>query len=61
MSLSIQMNPSAPYTYSENSTDAMDRHEYGVQKNRKQASTGGGRAWNEDEVSTMQEIWWAQV
>jgi hypothetical protein len=38
--------------YSTTSTDAMDRHEYGVQKNRKQASTGGGRAWSEEEVST---------
>ncbi|TDZ36136.1 hypothetical protein C8034_v002259 [Colletotrichum sidae] len=27
----------------------MDRHEYGVTKNRKAASTGGGRAWSEDE------------
>jgi len=29
--------------------DAVNRHEYGVQKNRKAASTGGGRAWSEDE------------
>ncbi|GKT96034.1 hypothetical protein Ct61P_13884 [Colletotrichum tofieldiae] len=28
----------------------MDRHEYGVTKNRKAASTGGGRAWSEDET-----------
>jgi len=27
----------------------MDRHEYGVTKNRKAASTGGGRAWSEEE------------
>lgn len=31
--------------------DAMDRHDYGVTKTRKAASTGGGRAWSEDEVS----------
>lgn len=35
-----------PYTPS---TDAMDRHEYGVTKNRKVTSTGGGRAWSEEE------------
>ncbi|CAM1509839.1 Fc.00g001740.m01.CDS01 [Cosmosporella sp. VM-42] len=37
---------SAPYIPS---SDAMDRHDYGVTKNRKSASTGGGRAWSEDE------------
>jgi hypothetical protein len=31
-------------------SDAHDRHEAGVTKNRKAASTGGGRAWSEDEV-----------
>lgn len=31
-------------------SDAMDRHEYGVSKNRKTTSTGGGRAWSEEEV-----------
>ncbi|KAI0127297.1 hypothetical protein BJ170DRAFT_368354 [Xylariales sp. AK1849] len=30
-------------------SDAHDRHDYGVSKNRKLASTGGGRAWSEDE------------
>ncbi|KAI0481252.1 hypothetical protein GGR56DRAFT_312114 [Xylariaceae sp. FL0804] len=30
-------------------SDALDRHEYGVTKNRKVTSTGGGRAWSEDE------------
>ncbi|KKA30284.1 hypothetical protein TD95_003882 [Thielaviopsis punctulata] len=30
-------------------SDTMDRHEYGVNKNRKMASTGGGRAWSEEE------------
>ncbi|RFU35158.1 hypothetical protein B7463_g1254, partial [Scytalidium lignicola] len=34
-------------TYS--SIDTMDRHEFGIQKNRKATSTGGGRAWSEDE------------
>ncbi|CAD6446180.1 bc88ff84-1466-49cb-9c07-9dc2fdb3d7b7 [Sclerotinia trifoliorum] len=29
--------------------DVTQRHEYGIQKNRKIASTGGGRAWSEDE------------
>ncbi|KAG0651256.1 hypothetical protein D0Z07_1845 [Hyphodiscus hymeniophilus] len=44
-----QMNTaiSAPSNY--HPTDAVHRHDYGVQKNRKQASTGGGRAWSEDE------------
>lgn len=32
-------------------SDVLERHEYGVAKNRKLASTGGGRAWSEDEVS----------
>jgi len=31
-------------------TDVTERHEYGVTKNRKPASTGGGRAWSEEEV-----------
>jgi len=46
-----QMNTSAhsaPSNYSP--VDAVNRHDYGVQKNRKQASTGGGRAWSEEEV-----------
>lgn len=30
-------------------SDAIERHDYGVGKNRKAASTGGGRAWSEDE------------
>lgn len=42
--------PSASYTPT---TDAMDRHEYGVTKSRKAASTGGGRAWSEDEVRCL--------
>ncbi|GJC96218.1 hypothetical protein ColKHC_05044 [Colletotrichum higginsianum] len=41
----------APHTAAYAPTsDAMDRHEYGVTKNRKAASTGGGRAWSEDET-----------
>lgn len=31
-------------------SDTLDRHEYGITKHRKVASTGGGRAWSEDEV-----------
>lgn len=38
----------APVAYTPTS-DAMDRHDYGITKNRKTASTGGGRAWSEDE------------
>ncbi|KAK3334161.1 hypothetical protein B0T19DRAFT_449361 [Cercophora scortea] len=37
-----------PVTYTPTS-DAMDRHDYGISKNRKVTSTGGGRAWSEDE------------
>lgn len=48
MSPTTQMNP--PPTGYIPTSDAMDRHEYGVSKNRKAASTGGGRAWSEDEV-----------
>ncbi|KAK0385944.1 hypothetical protein NLU13_7119 [Sarocladium strictum] len=33
--------------------DVVDRHEYGVVKNRKPASTGGGRAWSEEEESYL--------
>jgi hypothetical protein len=39
-------NVSSTYTPS----DVIDRHNYAVQKNRKTASTGGGRAWSEEEV-----------
>lgn len=48
MSPTMQLAPHTT-TYTPTS-DAMDRHEYGVTKNRKAASTGGGRAWSEDEV-----------
>ncbi|KAI2621047.1 hypothetical protein GGS21DRAFT_548126 [Xylaria nigripes] len=30
-------------------SDILGRHEFGVSKNRKMTSTGGGRAWSEDE------------
>lgn len=36
--------------------DVAQRHEYGIQKNRKSASTGGGRAWSEDEVWIKQKF-----
>jgi len=45
-----QMNTAlhaSPISYSP--VDAINRHEFGVQKIRKAASTGGGRAWSEDE------------
>lgn len=46
-------------------SDALDRHDYGISKNRKQlASTGGGRAWSEDEVSyyyTMSISRWIDI
>jgi hypothetical protein len=38
----------APYIPSR---DSMDRHDYGITKNRKASSTGGGRAWSDEEVS----------
>ena len=48
---SPQMNTSAHVATSQYTpADAINRHDYGIQKNRKQASTGGGRAWSEDEV-----------
>lgn len=34
-------------------SDVMDRHEYGITKSRKSSSTGGGRAWSEDEVCDL--------
>jgi len=48
MSPTMQMT-APPVTYNPTS-DAMDRHDYGITKNRKATSTGGGRAWSEDEV-----------
>ncbi len=53
MSPTLQMASPATFTPS---TDALDRHEYGVSKNRKPASTGGGRAWSDDEVGSCQMI-----
>ena len=47
--MSPTMQMAAPSAYTPTS-DVMDRHEYGITKNRKTASTGGGRAWSEDEV-----------
>ncbi|KAM0281825.1 hypothetical protein ACHAQH_003314 [Verticillium albo-atrum] len=47
MSPTMQLAPTTTrYTPT---SDAMDRHDYGVTKTRKTTSTGGGRAWSEDE------------
>ncbi|KAF7551900.1 hypothetical protein G7046_g7582 [Stylonectria norvegica] len=46
MSTTHMATASAPYMPS---SDAMDRQSCGVTKSRKTASTGGGRAWSEDE------------
>ncbi|OWP02058.1 hypothetical protein B2J93_1530 [Marssonina coronariae] len=51
-----QMNISAhaaPSHYT--SVDAINRHDYGVQKARKPASTGGGRAWSDDEEAYLRQ------
>ncbi|EFX05193.1 hypothetical protein CMQ_7755 [Grosmannia clavigera kw1407] len=42
------MQVASSFTYTP-TCDAIDRHDYGVSKNRKPASTGGGRAWSDDE------------
>ncbi|KAL2158143.1 hypothetical protein VTH06DRAFT_4711 [Thermothelomyces fergusii] len=34
-------------------TDAIARNDYGITRNRKAASTGGGRAWSEDEEAYL--------
>ncbi|KAI1185612.1 hypothetical protein F5B17DRAFT_25971 [Nemania serpens] len=44
----IQPNAHGNVPYTPTSA-AIDRHEFGISKNRKLASTGGGRAWSEDE------------
>ncbi|KAI1259102.1 hypothetical protein F5Y18DRAFT_317902 [Xylariaceae sp. FL1019] len=44
----IRLNTQVALPYTPTS-DALDRHEFGITKNRKLASTGGGRAWSEDE------------
>ncbi|CAK7232115.1 hypothetical protein SCUCBS95973_008153 [Sporothrix curviconia] len=46
MSPTLQMASPATYTPT---SDALDRHDYGINKNRKPSSTGGGRAWSDDE------------
>ncbi|KAI1378471.1 hypothetical protein F4677DRAFT_396615 [Hypoxylon crocopeplum] len=49
MSPAMQLTSSSGVPYTPTS-DALDRHDYGISKNRKLvASTGGGRAWSEDE------------
>ncbi|KAI1477793.1 hypothetical protein F4774DRAFT_183061 [Daldinia eschscholtzii] len=49
MSPPLQLTTSSVMPYTPTS-DVLDRHEYAVTKNRKlTASTGGGRAWSEDE------------
>ncbi|RSL47308.1 hypothetical protein CEP51_015794 [Fusarium floridanum] len=40
----------APYIPSR---DSMDRHDYGVTKSRKASSTGGGRAWSDEEEAYL--------
>ncbi|KUI61977.1 hypothetical protein VP1G_09125 [Cytospora mali] len=42
--------PTAMYTPT---FDVMDRHDYGIKKHRKNPSTGGGRAWSEDEEAYL--------
>ncbi|KAL5598699.1 hypothetical protein BROUX41_003388 [Berkeleyomyces rouxiae] len=42
----MSMQPHSAYTPT---ADVADRHDYGVVKNRRMASTGGGRAWSEEE------------
>lgn len=61
MSPTTQM--SAPPAVYIPTSDAMDRHEYGISKNRKTASTGGGRAWSEDEVRDLVKGlgWWRRT
>lgn len=39
----------APVTFAPTS-DTMDRRDYGITKTKKTTSTGGGRAWSEEEV-----------
>jgi hypothetical protein len=51
MSPAMQMTGQhVPYTPR---SDAIDRHDYGITKSRKTASTGGGRAWSEEEVCVV--------
>ncbi|KAM5354006.1 hypothetical protein ACJ41O_000656 [Fusarium nematophilum] len=40
----------APYIPSR---DVIDRHEYGITKSRKASSTGGGRAWSDEEEAYL--------
>ncbi len=40
-----------PHQKHDSPLDSVNRHDFGVQKTRKYSSTGGGRAWTEDEVS----------
>lgn len=49
MSPPMQLTSHMSVAYAPTS-DVLDRHDYGISKNRKLASTGGGRAWSEDEV-----------
>lgn len=44
--MQLTTHSSAPYTPT---SDVLDRHDFGITKSRKLASTGGGRAWSEDE------------
>jgi hypothetical protein len=43
-------SPIENQAYRSASPSRVDRHDYAIQKHRKQASTGGGRAWTEEEV-----------
>ncbi|KAI9849392.1 MAG: hypothetical protein M1838_000165 [Thelocarpon superellum] len=52
--VSMSMSPAAPTAYPPNEhavspMSAVERHDFGAQKNRKYSSTGGGRAWTEQE------------
>lgn len=51
--MSPTMAMTAPSAVYMPTSDVTDRHDYAVNKSRKAASTGGGRAWSEDEVSQL--------
>lgn len=50
MSHALPMTPEETTDYRPLNTSKVDNHDFAIQKHRKNPSTGGGRAWSEEEV-----------
>ena len=50
MTCSLPVTPEDSHDYRSLTSTKIDNHEFAIHKHRKATSTGGGRAWSEEEV-----------